>query len=165
MVIQRTTTALFVKYFHLIEHHVSPVGLGSFWILHCCQLQLIRFTCRLKLIAATIRAHSFQDAWFIGNTIKDMQKMIFTLTLAQRFSVQEEFHLISCTHYIDRLYYWTFIINHLSMIIQRSAIVPMPDNIGLLSLIFHPTVPHHLMSKESILGNTHGIRDTTHTII
>ena len=41
----------------------------------------------------------------------------------------------------------------------------MSDDIGLSLLVVHPSVPHDLMGIEGILWNTHGISNTTGTIV
>ena len=75
--------------------------------------------------------------------------MITARAFAQRFPVQEEFYLGGRGNHIDRLPGTGFV-------------VPVSDDIGLLRLIIYPSVPHHLMDKEGILGNAHCIGDATH---
>ena len=49
-----------IDHFHLEEHHVSPVGFGSFGIRDGGELQLIRFSGCLQFVAAAVGTYRFK---------------------------------------------------------------------------------------------------------
>ena len=151
-VIKRTATSLFISHLHLDQHHVSAIGLDAQWILNGSEFQLIRFAHSFQLIATAIRAHSLQRTRFKGYIVKTKEIAIALLTLTQRFAVKEQFYTVSRRYHIDRFH-------------CMSRIVPVSYDIRLCLFRFHPSVPHHLMSKEGILRDAHGIHNTTGTIM
>jgi len=78
--------------------------------------------------------------------------MIIPLSFAQRCTVQEKFYLFGIRHHIDRFH-------------RMFRIVPMPNDIRLIFIRIHPSVPHHLMSIKCILRNTQRIGHSTPAII
>ena len=71
---------------------------------------------------------------------------------SQRAPVEEELHLVAVGNHIDRFH-------------RSGLVVPVADDVGLFLLLVHPSVPHHLMGEESVLGNAHGIGDAAGAIV
>ena len=148
-VVERTAAALLVEYLHLEKHHVGTVGLRYFGILDSGQFQLSGGTSGFQLIPAAVRPYGQQCAGLEVHLFERVQIVIAACAFAQRFPVQEEFHLVGRGNHIDGF-------------LGASFVVPVSDDIGLLRLIIHPSVPHHLMDEEGIFGNAHRIGDATH---
>ena len=157
VICQRTTVPFFIDHFHLKQYHIRTIRFPSFRTLNQAQPDLFRLTCRLQLSAAAffsvfVISHSFQLARHKSDISESIQEMVAPFAIPQRFPIQEQLYLIGTRYDIYRFHY-------------RIIIVPMADNINTGTFRIYPAVPHHLMCKERIFRDTHGISHPATTII
>ena len=157
VICQRTTVPFFIDHFHLKQYHIRTIRFPSFRTLNQAQPDLFRLTCRLQLSAAAffsvfVISHSFQLARHKSDISESIQEMVAPFAIPQRFPIQEQLYLIGTRYDIYRFHY-------------RIIIVPMADNINTGTFRIYPAVPHHLMCKERIFRNTHGVSYSATTII
>ena len=50
-------------------------------------------------------------------------------------------------------------------LLDARVVIPMSHDICLWLLRLYPSVPHHLMDEEGVLGDAHGVDNTTGTIV
>ena len=151
-VVQRATASLPVKHLHLDECHISTISFHALRVLHRGKLDLVGLTCRLQLIATTVRTHSFQSARLVFHMVEGEQITVLLTPLTQRLTIEQQLHLIGSRDHIDGFYH-------------SLVVVPMTYNIGARHLVVHPSAPHHLMGVEGILRYSHGIGDATGPIV
>ena len=88
----------------------------------------------------------------ICHVIEGVEVTVALLPLAEALAVEEQFHLVGCRDDIYRLD-------------SARLVVPVPDDVCPGFLWLHPATPHHLVGKEGILGNTHGIGDAARSVV
>ena len=90
-VIERTATALIIDHLNLKEYHIGTIGLRALRIRNGGELQLIRFSGRVQLVAAAIGTYRFEHARFEGNMFESKEITVLLPTPSQRATVEEQF--------------------------------------------------------------------------
>ena len=71
----------------------------------------------------------------------------------QYLAVLLQYHAVGIRHHIDCGHF------------EARLIIPMAYDVGARFEVVYPTVPHYLMSKESVLFNTHGVNHTADAVV
>ena len=78
--------------------------------------------------------------------------MVALFSFSQTFAIEKQLDIRSIRHYIDRF-------------LHSLLIVPMTYDISLEGISIDPSVPHDLMGKESVFGDSHSIGHSAPTIV
>ena len=143
-VVEQTASALLVYHLYLHEGHVRPVGLHSFGIAHGYQPDGEWLSGRHPLIAASVAGHCLYLSAFEGNILEGEQILMAALPFTHALSVDKELHLVCVRYDVDGF-------------ACAAVIVPVANDMCMGMFGFHPSVPHHLVDVECILGQSHGV--------
>ena len=109
---------------------------NSDWLAGCLDLRLA------DLLSARVIADGFDDTCFPKNVLERVKKAAALSSEPLRFAVDEQLNFVRARNYIN-------------VFLRSRFVIPMTDDVNTRMLDIDPTIPHHLMRKVAILGQTH----------
>ena len=101
---------------------------------------------------AVAAAHGLQTARLEGHAVHGEEILMAASAVAYAAAVDEQFHVVAGRDHVDRLH-------------RARFVVPVSNDVGAVVLGRHPSVPHHLVGEERVLGNAHGVCNARRAVV